>query len=207
METTVKERPILFSGPMVRAILDGRKTQTRRVVKPQPYTSTTCPPRGGEKGDLFICPDYFPTTEKRESVIVHCEERGTYHCMGMKQFIEKLCPFGVPGDWLWVRENFCQYPYELNPQPEDAWYQADGRKPPNFKRWTPSIHMPRWASRITLEVTGVRVERIKDITDEDAQAEGFFGIGAFFEYFGTEVVNANLWVWVVEFKRLDGKTE
>ncbi len=135
----VKERPILFSAPMVRAILDGSKTQTRRVVK------------GDALGilNLEIRPPSDPI------------------------FVEK-CLYGKPGDRLWVRETF-------NPDwaGHGPIYKADGgsaieagysREP----RWKPSIHMPRKLSRITLEITGVRVERLKDISEYDSLAEGIY---------------------------------
>jgi hypothetical protein len=183
----MKERPILFSGPMVRALLDGSKTQTRRVMKKQPYISRTNPPHFSdvEVGDLFICPDYCPTTPVRGSVIVECESIGTYHCMGQKTFAEKHSPYGVPGDRLWVRETFLyvgpgsgsdlpSYREErANPENHKAancWFRAS--RPDETLVWTPSIHMPRWASRITLEITGVRVERLQEISEVDAAAEG-----------------------------------
>jgi hypothetical protein len=176
----VKERPILFSGPMVRAILEGRKGQTRRVMKKQPYISRTNPPHFSdvEVGDLFICPDYCPTTPVRGSVIAECESIGTYHCMGQKTFAEKHSPYGVPGDRLWVRETFAHmYRGNAVPEarrPEDVVYRADGLTPDEYAygSWKPSIHMPRWASRITLEITGVRVERLQEISEVDAAAEG-----------------------------------
>lgn len=168
---------------MVRALLDGQKTQTRRVVNVKPDAE------------------------------LHFGAGRYYFLQDEKKYIH--CPFGEVGDRLWVRENFCQYPYELNPQPEDAWYQADGRKPPNFKRWTPSIHMPRWASRITLEITGVRVERLQQISSNDAKAEGVDAPGpgkcwvGQFSYLWDSLNagrgfgwDANPWVWVVEFKRV-----
>lgn len=196
----MKERPILFSAPMVRAILDGRKTQTRRPVKGasgQPYT-----------GDVT--------------------NFGT-------------CKFGQPGDRLWVREAWGitnmtrlndgarhdQVTYRAGklvhrsediPTPIDfsnwptSW--ADDFIPDN-KKWRPSIHMPRWASRITLEITGVRVERLQDISERDAWAEGCEGFdddvsggksgySEFAELWesinGPGSWDANPWVWVVEFK-------
>lgn len=147
------ERPILFSAPMVRAILKGRKTQTRRVLKPQPSK-----PFGG------------------------------FFCDGMKwwtgdsltgEVIESLrIPYAV-ADRLWVREAFSG-PWTSRDMPPSRWsehawiwYWADGSPPDGD--WTkpkPSIHMPRRFSRITLEVTEVRVQQLQDISDEDAQAEG-----------------------------------
>jgi hypothetical protein len=123
----VKERPILFSGPMVRAILDGQKTQTRRIVKPQ------------------------PSIEGQEPHLVRC-------------------PYGVPGDRLWVRETWGEG--GMTKPGDPASYAADWPDAGAIRKWRPSIHMPRWASRIDLEVTAVRVERLQAITEEDARAEG-----------------------------------
>lgn len=137
----MKERPIIFSGPMVRALLDGRKTQTRRIVKPQPrYDIVQC-----EGGIGFYEKTPNPTSSG-------------YSVFG--------CPYGVPGDRLWVRETW-------RPSQVDgvAWY-AETCGDESHHRWRPSIHMPRWASRITLEITGVRVERVQSISREDAIAEG-----------------------------------
>jgi hypothetical protein len=229
----MKERPILFSGPMVRALLDGSKTQTRRILKRQPYLSRTNPPHFSdvEVGDLFVCPDYFPTDNTRRSVIAECTQRGTYHCMGVTAFAEKHSPYGVVGDRLWVRETWSQ-PTTLDPGP--AFFRADypACVPHNFEnvpsadaiRWKPSIHMPRAISRITLEITGIRVERLNSISEDDAKAEGC--APAWLDVDG-DLVNAmtpptykqgfarlwrdingadswetNPWVWVVEFRRL-----
>lgn len=148
----MKERPILFNGEMVRAVLDGRKTQTRRVIKTQP-------PNLGE-GD-------------RKHSIHHCGY-GWFCCyqsnggkFGIKQF---RCPYGKPGDRLWVRETFAlsgyqRYEYKACP--------ADGKDFRCVDRWKPSIHMPRSASRILLEVVSVLPQRISEITEKDAWAEGF----------------------------------
>lgn len=174
------ERPILFSGPMVRAILDGRKTMTRRIFKR----------RTGITG-----PELDPTFR---------------------------CPYGSPGDRLWVRETWAV--------PETVtFYRATdyGLLPPGAK-WSPSIHMPRRASRLTLEVTDVRIERLHDISEEDARAEGVESIAfdwrnympereapeqfhknareSFFSLWesinGTASLASNPWVWVVSFRRL-----
>ncbi len=164
-----KERPVIFSGPMVRAILDGKKTQTRRVLKPcmsPPYFDMSC------------------TEDGREPWPMWADEYGDFH--------PQDCPYGQPGDRLWVRETFALSLADPETSEADAkdpsvwddqpvyradgesqgggWTNADGERisPP----WHPSIHMPRWASRITLEVTGVRVERVQDISEADARAEG-----------------------------------
>jgi len=181
----IKERPILFSGPMVRAILDGRKTMTRRVIK---YPAVTV------EHDRIIAGRFIdPKTG--------CVDG---------QFDVIACPYGQPGDRLWVRETY-------NSCGGKPFYRADGELHPDWK-WRPSIFMPRWASRITLEITAVRVERLKDITIEDAQAEGVTPLGvegdgrrwraAFRELWDSLNAKrghgwgANPWVWVISFKRV-----
>lgn len=166
--TTTQSKPILFSGPLVRAIMEGRKTQTRRVVKNQGEGTV----RAEVVGPWVHLYD--------ESVPVP----GTTNRAG-KMWTTK-CPYGANGDRLWVRENGWQRPVrteQMMRQGADTWeryyYDADGidaeeaaeLKAFGFKR-RPSIHMPRWASRLTLEVTGVRVERVQEISEEDAKAEG-----------------------------------
>jgi len=195
MPDNAREKPILFSGPMIRAILAGRKTMTRRILKPQPAM---------------------------------CGSVGDRH-----SFLSDLRLRFAVGDLLWVREAWAQYPIELNPQPEDIWYKADGRSPPSaakVHRWRSPIHMPRWASRITLRVTAVRVERLQEISEEDAQAEGiywseesegwtsgrnghefcdFHGAWATFSFrklwnslHGPDAWDANPWVSVTSFERV-----
>ena len=152
MNMTTKERPILFSVPMVRAILDGRKTQTRRVVKPQLEGRWNCWLREGERGtEIHVC--------RRE------HERGE-DCE--PEFFAR-CPYGSSGDRLWVREA-----HWIHESERIVAYRADGEMPKHMEgsRWRPSIHMPRWASRLLLEVTEVRVERLQEITEEGAIAEG-----------------------------------
>lgn len=152
----MKERPIIMSAPTVRSILEGRKTQTRRIVK-----------------NIGIAPGIGPIL------------KGSDDAKEWPQF----CPYGKPGDILWVRETwqgplfFDEIPEDWNSDkyktPEYCYYKASGDScdftdaDDNFvERWSPSIHMPRWASRILLEVTNVRVERLNDISEEDAIAEG-----------------------------------
>lgn len=168
----MKARPILFQSDMVRAILDGRKTQTRRVVKPQP-----------------------------QGFDAHKMDWG--------------CPYGQPGDLLWVRETVW---IESDGTPV---YRADGEFLDGWTqrglRWRPSIHMPRWASRLTLRVTGVRVQRLQEISCADAACEGMgfhgcMGIPGDKEWLrmhfqqlwedinGVESWGANPWVWVIEFE-------
>lgn len=165
----MKERPILFSGPMVKAILEGRKTQTRRVVNSAHALGDLDPYFGG--GTCEDCDACFYTPEKT----------GTRICLA--------CPYGQPGDRLWVRETFfvelpSDQAFEVEGLPLSHWkprqieealyhYRAtpDVRNPNDWV-WRPSIYMPRWASRLTLEIVSVRVERLQDISEEDAIAEG-----------------------------------
>ncbi|AUR80793.1 hypothetical protein TC7_024 [Pseudomonas phage TC7] len=209
-----RERPILFNDQMVRAILEGRKTVTRRVMKPQP---TPCKDGG----------HHWPCNIHQSMLHVERELQNGEGCWcGLA---EAACPYGQPGDRLWVRETwglqvrsygggageFIVY-RATNP---DAIYcrSSEGREYP--VKWKPSIHMHRHSSRILLEITAVRVERLQDISDDQAIAEGidthptgFYGNGcitaggAFLELW--ESINgdgkwaANPWVWVVEFKRV-----
>ena len=177
----MKYHPILFSGPMVRAILEGRKTQTRRVVKPQP----------------------------ERSLVADSKNRAPLaFWMDNKEWIK---PRYQPGDRLWVKETWCNY---------DDWLYIYKATPPNWAHnigWSPSTHMPRDAARITLEVTNVRVERLQEISEKDAKAEGAPCI----EMAGSPGVSTHTngfatlwdslakpgtrwdndpWVWVVEFK-------
>lgn len=166
----VKERPILFSGAMVRAILEGRKTMTRRVVKPQPPAD--CAP--------IECGVYAPT--RIDSRGEGCPGADTFGAYDVDGAWGVKCPYGKPGDRLWVRETFCMAWFRA----EDDWqvfYRADspdfGSTIVDFKtgnsvpaEWRPSIHMPRKFSRITLEVCSVRVERVQEISPYDCIAEG-----------------------------------
>ena len=203
----MRERPILFSSEMVRAILDGRKTQTRRVIKfrslPEiPVTSMY--EHGGFEGEPFT-QSWSADHAGEKSIVVE---------QGIK------CPYGQPGDRLWVREAFHSWHEDGN----HAIYRADGEDQRVGKRhesygvgrWSPSIHMPRWASRITLEVTGVRVERVQKISAKDLVAEGAITKDPFnvtnrphfqrlWDWINTKRGfgwEKNPWVWVVEFKRI-----
>jgi len=170
----MKERPILFSKPMVNAILEGRKTQTRRIIKADWDWASTCRECGGT-GKTYLSAGEFSSQNCRT-----CER-------------EPACPYGKVGDRLWVREtwkpdengNTCCITYAADEQKidientseaADRWLSV--RKPneqyPRMEpaKWRPSIHMPRWASRIDLEITNVRVERLNDISEQDAAAEG-----------------------------------
>ncbi|ELY4868778.1 hypothetical protein SM108_004056 [Cronobacter sakazakii] len=221
----MKERPIIFNGEMVRAILDGRKTQTRRIMKPQPTPCTL------EKGGHWWPSNVFKT-------MLHIEEEMQNGKGGWGGLVGDACPFGDIGDRIWVRETF-QGPLipedELsgflgeNPDkfesPAYCEYAADGGPRPEYidaddntrHGWRPAIHMPRWASRILLEITDVRVERLNTISEEDAKAEGapteccvigdkhFLGFRSMWKsIYGDESWQANPWVWVIEFKRIDG---
>lgn len=216
----MRERPILFNGDMVRAVLNGSKTQTRRIMKVQPESN--------QFGLLRIT-----DSTKRSDI-------GKYHWAEPNATGTHLrwplfsCPFGAVGDRLWVRETWAE---AGGSAPELQLYRANypAHVPSHYEnvppaesiRWRPSIHMPRWASRITLEITGVRVERLQDISEADARAEGVhwsdgnpneFGlptqlvVNAKEEFahlwrsiYGEESWQANPWVWVVEFKRVEGE--
>jgi len=212
----MKERPILFSAPMVQAILAGQKTQTRRIIKPQPPAGTV------SVGILH--PTTSPTyTWLQDDALVDNGQR---------------CPYGQPGDRLYVRETWAR-PTTLDPGP--TIYRADypacvpsyytNIPPEDEVVWKPSIHMPRSASRITLEIINVRVERLHDISYEDAIAEGMpdasnaqplpgprvetleqfarrtkFPQRSFFvmwdQLHGEGAREADPWLWVVEFRRV-----
>ncbi len=169
MTTATKERPVLFSGPMVRAILDGRKTQTRRVLKKQPELWDT------KVGKRWAYP-------LRDGTQQDIEADGHGRVLAE-------CPFGKPGDRLWVREAWRPYreggergvdlldgvQYRSDATIRECGTTAQFLRVWDLDRktlWRPSIHMPRWASRISLEVTTVRVERLQAISEEDAVAEG-----------------------------------
>lgn len=171
----MKERPILFNAPMVRALLDGSKTQTRRVVKLQRLAGNHFV--GGAAGvefDGFRIPrDGGPAPARFSAEAVG----------GGAYISEEIhCPHGQPGDRLWVRETwYCDHfevqkgPYLEVPEARELLvYRADGERPYEAEQpvWRPSIHMPRWASRILLEIVSVRVERLQDISDADIVAEG-----------------------------------
>lgn len=204
----MRERPILMSAPMVRALLDGTKTQTRRVVKPQPPA---------------IC----------RAVYLPFSQENNWQGYGKDDLIcwYGECPYGVPGDQLWVRESFAPDPVQNS---RLLAYRADMDANQSGEiRWKPSIHMPRWASRILLQITGVSVERLQDISAEEAMAEGMhefqlptgsvFGysrsgtpgpllgdtpVAAYYALWeqlnGAGSWEANPWVWVVEFDRVAG---
>ena len=171
------ERPILFSGPMVRAILNGRKTQTRRVAKPQPETNPSV-------AKIFFgkhpfSPSCFRGTPA--SGLVGGSERMAWvaedwcgNAIGVEEEGWLKCTYGQPGDRLWVRESFRirggdEYAYQKH---QGSVVYREGCELIDDGPWNPSIHMPRWASRITLEIEAVRVERVQDISENDAKLEG-----------------------------------
>lgn len=195
------DQPILFSGPMVRAILYGRKTQTRRVIKPQPVR--------------FNNPDWPCTHGWREVPYMGgWEISWNNDRMTATEAIGEYCPYGQSGDQLWVRETWAAlHPgtddvmWEVNPQPPicSLAYKATDERSINGN-WRPSIFMPRWASRITLEVVSVRVQRLQEISYADGNAEGFDSLDGFALLW--DRINAkrgcgwqdNPWVWAVEFR-------
>ena len=174
----MRERPIIFNADMVRTVLDGRKTQTRRIIQ---SPAKNMQARGHE------CISYrAPGDQWYQDYVFSMRDRsGVWQDYKHEQFLAK-CPFGAVGDRLWVREAFRVHSratdvatlvYKASEQ--QSWTQQTYRvpiekcnKPAVVDKWTPSIHMPRWASRITLEITGVRVERLQNISDADACAEG-----------------------------------
>lgn len=208
----MKERGIIFNGEMVRALLSGRKTQTRRPIKWKQTRFTEI----GEREDG----SKWPWSEDAEHA---CD---FWH----------PCPFGAVGDRIWVRETWAEAGasapdlklYRAN-YPEHVPSIYENVPPAEEIRWTPSIHMPRTASRILLEITDVRVERLNAISEEDARAEGIIDGGCLncgepepcgcanpepdatdaFAYlwqsiYGQESWNANPWVWVISFERIEG---
>ena len=151
------ERGMIFNAEMVRAILDGRKTQTRRIMKVQPESN--------QLGLLLIT----DSTKHSDIGKYHwAESNATGNHVRSKLF---SCPFGAVGDRIWVRETWARYNIDQNSH--DIAYRATTPEDwPEEGRWRPSIHMPRWASRILLEITDVRVERLNSIHDVDAMREG-----------------------------------
>jgi len=168
----VTDRPIIFSAPMVRALLDGKKTQTRRVLKPQ------FPDWVSEAG--FTC---FTPKGHASGRGIYVDDQGLDH--GPAEKFIKL-PYAV-GDRLWVREAWACI-NDNQWRPEDVIFRADGNE--GWRHgWRPSIHMPRWASRLTLTVTDGRVQRLQEISEADAVAEGVRRIGADYIAAGSTAFN------------------
>ncbi|MDF7648061.1 hypothetical protein PUG42_05810 [Erwiniaceae bacterium L1_54_3] len=234
----MKERPIIFNSEMVRAVMEGSKVQTRRVLSPRQLKMIDAAASVGECYPL---------------------ESGHQH-PNSQSYYREWCPFGAVGDRLWVRETWTDVNLEgipavayradsgvYSPMDDESFLNEDGSfnyDDPRVAKyhfaawygdvvsgtegnWRPSIHMPRWASRITLEITGVRVERLQDISEADARAEGTHWsdgkpnemglatelvVNADEEFahlwrsiYGEESWQANPWVWVIEFKRVEGE--
>jgi len=188
------ERGILFSAAMVRALLDGTKTQTRRVVN--------------VKNPDWIRRHVHPyKSDNNNGKVVYGWDGNAGDVL--------TCPYGQPGDRLWVRETWAPHP-DFPETTHRGVYRADPECKYDVARWRPSIHMPRWASRILLEITGVRVERLQDISEADAVAEGISQHYAEGRRVSCRVAyawlwesingagswDANSWVWVVEFRRI-----
>lgn len=209
----MNEKPILFNAEMVNAIISGRKTQTRRIMKVQPEPSKS------RSGDYW-----FPCNKMQSMVHVSDLLPGNPYMPDAHEFFSTCCPLGGIGDQLWVREAFAAglctestLAYRATHKTEDleeGWGETI--------KWTPSIHMPRWASRINLLITGVRVERLRDISEQDAMAEGCaYGKGngeidlavrpenhfptLWASIYGAESWQANPWVWVINFERMEAK--
>ena len=228
-----KERPILFSGPMVRAILEGRKSQTRRLLRVPDHPAVA---------------DWVLDSEYRAAARAHSEAVADQYVSTFPHGRVR-CPYGVPGDRLWVRETFCtcydgQEAYEViyaadntrrgfstaSNATDDQLDWLERSMTTHGERGRPAIHMPRWACRLVLEVTASRVERLQDISEDDARAEGCeqkrylvnpFKTGALRARFSGEVstfkesyallwdsLNAkrspwasNPWVWAITFRR------
>lgn len=190
----MKERGMIFNDEMVRAILGGNKTQTRRIVEEKFYGRAVA-----------------------------------------AELLAKHCPYGQPGDRIWVRETYRVHGKATDvatlvyrASVRNSWTEQTHRVPvdvcnkPVSEKWTPSIHMPRWASRILLEITNVRVERLHDMSEADAKAEGAtpatykitppeavyrVGFGDIWRsIYGQDNWLSNPWVWVIEFKRIQGAT-
>ncbi|EMA4781916.1 hypothetical protein U3C50_001637 [Providencia rettgeri] len=232
----MKERGIIFNAEMVRAILDGRKTQTRRVMKVQPVLN----------GDRW---EVYSTSVEKGNKSIPVTPWGS---------LENNCPYGKVGDHLWVRETYSLLgnedacPIDWNDNivndkteaariyrascaqksgdyglwsiPDEADWKPHTEEMKFEGSWTPSIHMPRWASRITLEITHVHVERLQSISKQDSISEGAprghhsidviskqFGFPDFsrswfaqiwMDIYGEDNWAANPWVWVIEFKRV-----
>lgn len=205
-----KERPILFNAEMVQAILSGRKTQTRRIMGNQ------------------------PAGQDLETVHVRHNDDFNFQWYGnLGESGYFPCPLGKPGDQLWVRETWNKHGGLLTYRADHDWIEEMRKATVCPAKWVPSIHMPRWASRINLLITGVRVERLNDISDADAMSEGIdadrlaesqdhydciadhnmtgrptakgYFSSLWQSIYGEENWEANPWVWVINFERMEAK--
>lgn len=233
--TRIKERGIRFSGEEVRATLDGRKTQTRRVIKPQPPNASRTDHQHWSyyyTGDMWH-PEASCLTYEGDPNIGKWAYLGRTNSGHHVDLIKPIkCPYGKPGDRLWVRETwqavkdwqehgewFRDERERDEVRPDDPiCYRATDPNPDEIG-WRPSIHMPRWASRILLEITDVRAERVRDITQIDAECEGTSydkrGSGPIVRFKNLwDSLNAkrghpwdnNDWVWVITSKPVEGET-
>lgn len=217
----MKERPILMAGDNPRLIIEGKKTQTRRIVKPQPAIYDFGP--GG------VHPAFMPP-----QIIEGFQAVGLPTMLKDDLAYLRNPPYGIAGDRLWVRETWRARTTKLE---ELVQYRSDlslreipdsADLPPDFfsnnmdygDNWRPSIHMPRWASRMTLEIIKVRVERLQDISERDASAEGIqmscsghsrlhskrpYSLGfkkRWNSHYGRDSWDKNPWVWVIEFEKV-----
>lgn len=206
----MKERPILFNDEMVRAILAGRKTQTRRVFGAKHVPKLTNYPDAETR---------FPDMKYGAVAFSHprwgfCGFGATEKACADQLVEYGACPYGTRGDRLWVRETFAafdadgKHPGKPQDLKEGPWpivvYRADLEMRADQKRlWRPSIHMPRWASRISLEIAQVRAELLSQISDEDGVAEGYESAEAFLNGTWAKSVSEQYgdpWLWVIEFK-------
>lgn len=220
----MKEHPIIFSGDMIRAIAEGRKTQTRRVIKPQPRSLINGWPTMPDK------------RKKPLQISVPSMTTGGAG-IGFGSHLAEIYPskpmpsrYGTPGDHLWVRETWallplydCMRPSQLCPKGLDLFWKANGAQTRYYKtnpgRWRSPIHMPHWASRYTLEILDVRVQQLQDISPDDAEAEGVPIRGCAFPKGGSIRIDAfaelwdsingkkpgldwksNPWVWALTFR-------
>ncbi|MCA6941361.1 hypothetical protein LF927_09205 [Pectobacterium polaris] len=224
----MKETGIIFNGEMVRSIIDGSKTQTRRAVTFKPRE------KGLNLNFTGLQLGHYCTGVPSSGYVLR--SRGGMGCWNDRTHPAK-CPYGEVGDRLWVREAFrvmgkatdvARLMYKAS---ERNSFTESTRTVPvdvctkqSSQKWTPSIHMPRWASRILLEITDVRVERLNSISESDALAEGFTSTVQLTEsgddytgsypsekfsntwqsIYGRESWDANPWVWVIVFKHIKG---
>ena len=206
----MKERSIIFSGEMVRTILEGRKTMTRRAIKEQP-----------------------PVDGRAMPWIWDIDGKSPRYALGWRDDEDiccaAVCRYGQPGDRLWVQETWCYFPDNApDGMGENTYYLASQKNLKEIEsvmrinkvQWKPSIFMPRWASRINLEITGIRVERLQEIPGKDCLREGIRNtiegkllLGSHLVYSFREIWDAlnakrgypwesNPWVWVISFKKL-----